>query len=104
MPWPGQSQAWQDPVVMARWGSNIAAAVGLLAAHLWNACGGRVTGDGSAAAAGVGQNAVLRFRPDAPGRYYLRVAPLAANLFGTEAVYRVAVLESKELFLPLVIR
>jgi hypothetical protein len=56
------------------------------------------------AAGGIGQNAVVRFQPDAPGRYYIIVNPLTENLMGTDAVYGIAVLESKEIFLPIVVR
>ena len=57
----------------------------------------------SGEAAGIGQNADVFFRP-AAGRYYIKVEPLTANLFGTEAVYAVVVAEAKEIFLPLVAR
>jgi hypothetical protein len=56
----------------------------------------------SNAAAGVGQDAVVGFWSDASGRYYIKFVPLAENLFGTDAVYSVAVVGSKRIFLPLV--
>jgi len=58
----------------------------------------------SGKAAWVGQDAFARFLTAAPGRYYLKVEPLTANLIGTKAMYQVRVSEVKDLFLPLVTR
>jgi hypothetical protein len=58
----------------------------------------------SGKAAGVGQDARVRFHPAAAGIYYIKVEPLAANLFGTDAVYGLVVSAVKEIFLPLVAR
>ena len=58
----------------------------------------------SSQAAGVRQDAEVRFRPAAAGSYYIKVEPLVANLSGTDAVYRVMMSENKEIFLPLVVR
>jgi hypothetical protein len=51
-------------------------------------------------AAGIGQDATLRFHAPA-GRYYLKVEALIPTLMGTEAVYSLSVLEAREIFLPM---
>ena len=55
-------------------------------------------------AAGVGRDANVFFRPSAAGSYHIKIEPLVANLFGTDAVYGVGVSEAAETFLPLVAR
>ncbi len=58
---------------------------------------------GSGKAAGVGQAGGVRFRADA-GKLYIKVEPLVPNLIGTNATYGLVIFESKEIFLPLLVR
>ncbi len=58
----------------------------------------------SGAAAGAGQDTGTRFHPDTAGTYYIKVEPLSTNLFGTDAVYKVAVTQRQEIFVPMVTR
>jgi hypothetical protein len=58
----------------------------------------------NSAAAGISQNVGVRFHAAAPGRYYIKVDPLVENLMGTDAVYRIAVWESTDIFLPVMAR
>jgi hypothetical protein len=53
---------------------------------------------------GVGENTVLLFRPDSTGIYYLKVEPLVANLAGTDAVYWIMTIKTRNIYLPLVAR
>jgi hypothetical protein len=54
-------------------------------------------------AAGIGQDASLRFHA-AAGRHYLKIEPLIPTLMGTGAAYSLSVLEEKQVFLPLLRR
>ncbi len=58
----------------------------------------------SGAAAGIGQDAALRFQLEAAGRYYIQVAPLTEYLSGTDAVYSAAIFENKAVYLPMLIK
>ena len=55
-------------------------------------------------AAGVGQAASVVFQAAGAGTYFIKIEPLTANLFGTDALYDVSVYEIQEVFLPLVAR
>jgi hypothetical protein len=54
----------------------------------------------SGEAGGVGQNADVIFRVSAADSYYIKVDPLLANLFGSEAEYGLVISEVKFTYLP----
>lgn len=58
----------------------------------------------SGEAGGLGQTVDVIFRAGAAGNYYVKVEPLTANLFGSEAVYGVVASEIKRVYLPQVMR
>jgi murein DD-endopeptidase MepM/ murein hydrolase activator NlpD len=53
-------------------------------------------------AVGAGMDAELIFRTGANVNYYLKIEPLEANLFGTQAQYGILISEMKTVYLPLV--
>ncbi len=54
----------------------------------------------SGQAAGVGQDAIVRFEAAAAGSFYIKIEPLTPYLMGTDAVYGVIVSEEEKVFLP----
>lgn len=58
----------------------------------------------SSQAAGVGQDAIVRFQAVIAGSYYIKIESLTPYLIGTEAFYGVRVSEVEDVFLPVVVR
>ena len=55
-------------------------------------------------AGGAGMSAALTFNTSVEDKYYIRIDPLEANLFGTEAQYSILISDVKTVFLPLAVR
>jgi hypothetical protein len=82
--------------------ANAASVNGGAAARITLYGGDGATVLASGEAGGAGQDTRVFFQPVTAGVYYLKIEPLLANLFGTEAAYRLTVTEGGHSFLPLI--
>ena len=62
--------------------------------------GNTTTPIATAQSGGVGQGVLLRWTAAAAGEYHLKIEPLRADLWGTQALYATWLGEPKTIYLP----